>query len=654
MSAQPRAAVSALGWGTAAPPGPVVGGPRDRPAAGALPTNIDRFRELVWQPLAAADASRRRWLAALAAFELLRHGAAEPGGVVRANGRRIAAMLGVAETTWCRSTREGQTGYAPLLAAAGLLARGLRLSEDWDRYRLPAWEALQHRAPDATLQGRFVYTHRPAFRATVVRWRLTGVSLAALGAWSLLRYCHARWDTAELGLCDAAIARVLGVKAHTWHGWAGELAGCGALQRLRPARGSGWRLPCYFVLRTGCGLDEALTQPAPGDARNGQVHARAAVQLHATSADPHATPAAGLCYSRAREDPVEDGGEKEPPDGDVERTLERLAAVAGDAWQQQQVRASTTLRARCAALLERTGWSPQRLAAELTARELRSAREPVRVLAHRARSLLNATPAAEPRAPTPARRTDAPLAHEAHDHRGQATSALCDSATAPLGELDALDLQTRQELLAVARARLRRIGLPRGGRDFPDHHPLLRGEALNLLHGTATQATDMLDASTTAGAESRLASTEPAAPDAGVTPQPPASDPAVAEPRPGDACPPKPVADAAQVASTSRALPDAQPSDAHDAAQTARSLSRACRHGGCRRARRSRTHRPARQTRQRSLRRSRPAGRWTVSGRRGASRVAARPRSRGPPAPPSVLPPPTWGASQTRGRRDAG
>lgn len=293
----PTDPATAQGW--PAPLSPLVGSPRDRPQAGALPTDVDRFRELVWEALATIDPSGRRWLAALGGFELLRHGAAEPSGILHATGRSIASMLGIAETTWCRSTRQGQAGHGPLLEAAGLLVR-----EDWERYRLPAWESLQNRAPDATLRGRFVYTHRPTFRDTVVRWRLAGVRVAALGAWSLLRYCHTRWDTAELPLCDAAIARQLGVKPHTWAAWASELAGCGALQRLRPTPGSGYRLPLYFVLRTGRGLDQALAGPVDSvvDERSGARvdPAEAAVQLHATSADPHAEPAAGLSEVRAR------------------------------------------------------------------------------------------------------------------------------------------------------------------------------------------------------------------------------------------------------------------------------------------------------------------------------------------------------------------
>ncbi|MEX2620499.1 MAG: hypothetical protein WD250_09795 [Egibacteraceae bacterium] len=337
------AATDLFAPGRSAPPGRLVGGPWDRPTAGALPTDVDRFRQLVWQPLAAADPGGRRWLAALGAFELLRHGAAEPNGVLHATSRSITAMLGVAETTWCRPTRTGQTGYGPLLEDAGLLVR-----RGWDRYRLPGWQALQNRAGDATLRGRFVYTHRPTFRATVVAWRGNGVRLAALGAWSLLRYCHTRWDTAEMALCDAAVARHLGVKAHTWAGWADQLTACGALERL-PGPAQGWRLPLYFVLRTGHGCDTAPTETTTGDARNGQVLAGTAVQLLASSADPPAKPAAGLCCSRARQDPGVDGeGQEQQPAGDVERTLGRLAALAGDGLQQQQIRTSTTLRARCA------------------------------------------------------------------------------------------------------------------------------------------------------------------------------------------------------------------------------------------------------------------------------------------------------------------
>lgn len=610
-----------------APVGPLVGGPRDRPTAGALPTDVDRFRELVWAPLAAADPNGRRWLAALAAFELLRHGAAEPIGVLHATSRSVAAMLGIAETTWCRNTRAGQSGYGPLLEAAGLLVR-----TDWDRYRLPAWQTLQNRAGDATLNGRFVYTHRPTFRGTVIRWRLTGVSLAALGAWSLLRYCHTRWDTAELALCDTAVARLLGVKAHTWAGWADQLAACRALERL-PGPAAGWRLPLYFVLRTGRGCHDTLTATATGDARNEQVHARTAVQLHASSADPPAKPAAALCSTRAREDPGVDGeGQEQQPGDDVERTLERLAALAGDAWQQQQIRTSTTLGARCTTLLARTGWSPQRLAAELTRRELRTAAEPVRVLAYRARILLETAPAGDRPPPALAAPTAAARAPEGPEQHAPSVGASTGPQTPALGELDALDPPTRRGLLEAARARLRRIGLPRGGGDFADDHPLLRSEALNLLHQAAPPETDVtVPSPDTPGNRPRRRSAEPAVPAGETATQPPADEPAASDTRPGDDCQPtpgEPVADDVPAPSTS---PAAQPETGHDAGQPARPPPRSPRPRPCRQPRRA-DLRHAEHGGQYGPRPSPPRETSPFSARNGASQNASRPRGRDPPA----------------------
>jgi hypothetical protein len=155
------------------------------------------------------------------------------------------------------------------------------------------------------------------------------------------------------------------------------------------------------------------------------------------------------------------------------------------------VRASATLRARCAELLARTGWSPQRLAAELRRRELRTACEPVRVLAYRARILLETAPTAQ-RAAAAAAQAVAPTPRQEHDHAPHAIEPAHEGQTRHATELDALDEQARYKLLEAARARLRRIGLPRNG-DFPDDHPLLRGEALNLLRADPLRATDRAD-----------------------------------------------------------------------------------------------------------------------------------------------------------------
>lgn len=62
-----------------------------------------------------------------------------------------------------------------------------------------------------------------------------------------------------MALCDAAVARHLGVKAHTWARWADQLAACQALERL-PGPAPRWRLPLYFVVRTGHGCDTAATE----------------------------------------------------------------------------------------------------------------------------------------------------------------------------------------------------------------------------------------------------------------------------------------------------------------------------------------------------------------------------------------------------------
>lgn len=154
----------------------------------------------------------------------------------------------------------------------------------------------------------------------------------------------------------------------------------------------------------------------------------------------------------AREDPVEDGGVQEHPGSDVERTLDHLAAAAGDAWQQEQVRASATLRARCAELLARTGWSPQRLAAELCRRELRTACEPVRVLAYRARILLETAPTAQ-RAAAAAAQAVAPTPRQEHDHAPHATEPAHEGQTRHATELEAM-------LAGIARYSARRSATP--------------------------------------------------------------------------------------------------------------------------------------------------------------------------------------------------
>lgn len=287
------------------------------------------------------------------------------------------------------------------------------------------------------------------------------------------------------------------------------------------------------------------------------------------------------------------------------------------------MRASATLRARCRELLERTGWSPTRLAAELSRRELRTAREPVRVLAYRARALLDAAPTTEHAA------AEAPQAVAArppgeHDHAPQATEPAHEPNTpATATELDALDEQARSKLLEAARARLRRIGLPRSG-DFSDDHPLLRGEALNLLRGDTPTPTDQPAASPDcawqAGVELASAGDQTAAQrQAGDPEGPGAQFEGVRAQEPGEAPPAEPLASAEIRAGDARATP--RPGRYH---------TRRSRHEGGRRRSARHVHRTPDQPR-RSLRPSRTTGFRTGRGR--TPRVASRPRSRDPPRP---------------------
>lgn len=400
------------------------GHPRDRVDGDALPTDVARFQDLVCVPLKAADPSGQRWLAALGAFELLRHGAAEAGKLF-ATSKTITQLLGIAASTWQRTVKGNAVGYGPLLGAAGLLRR-----DDWDVHSIPSWQALQNRAPDKTLQGRFVYTHRPTFRATVVRWRLEGVSLAAIGAWSLLRYSETRWETGELPLCDAQIARRLGIKHHTWASYAAELTAQGALLRDGSGAGSTWRLPLYFVLRTGRDADAAA---GAQHSRHVQLSADSAVQESAHSASPDADSAGRFAMDPARVEPPRDPAVQEHPAAtDVDRAITALAELAGDAFQRRQVRDSAVLRQRLQRIQELTGWSGRRMFDELTRRELRSAAQPVRVLAHRANLLLEQQvppkasaprPCPSPQGPTPSADRDTPytawashIDTEANDH----------------------------------------------------------------------------------------------------------------------------------------------------------------------------------------------------------------------------------------------
>lgn len=383
------------------------GHPRDRVDGDALPTDVARFRDLVCAPLKAADPSGQRWLAALGAFELLRHGAAE-AGTLFATSKTITQLLGIAASTWQRTVKGDAVGYGPLLQTAGLLRR-----DGWDVHSIPSWQALQNRAPDKTLQGRFVYTHRPTFRATVVRWRLQGVSLAAIGAWSVLRYCETRWETGELPLCDAEIARLLGIKQHTWASYAAELTAHGALVRDGSGAGSTWRLPLYFVLRTGRDLDAAA-----GDepSRDVQLSADSAVQESAHSASPDADSAGRFAMDPARvEAPRDPAVQEHPAATDIDRAITALAELAGDAFQRRQVRDSAVLRQRLQRIQELTGWSGRRMVDELTRRELRSAAQPVRVLAHRAKLLLEQHSPPKSSAPRPPPSPQGPTPPAGHD-----------------------------------------------------------------------------------------------------------------------------------------------------------------------------------------------------------------------------------------------
>jgi hypothetical protein len=96
---------------------------------------------------------------------------------------------------------------------------------------------------------------------------------------------------------------------------------------------------------------------------------------------------------------------------------------------------------------------------------------------------------------------------------------------------------------------LRRIGMPRTG-DLPDHHPLLRGDALNLLHASTGPA-DTTDASTTAAAGSTRPLIAEAAGDADIAVQPTVSDPDGDQSAPGDTHAAEPVWEARDAGATS-------------------------------------------------------------------------------------------------------
>lgn len=286
----------------------------------------------------------------------------------------------------------------------------------------------------------------------------------------------------------------------------------------------------------------------------------------------------------------------------------------------------------CSALLARTGWSPQRLAAELTRRELRTATQPVRVLAYRARVLLETAPAGHRPPPEPAS-----PARTAHPPEGQQPDAPpADASTGPqipaVGELDALDPATRRGLLEAARARLRRIGLSRGGGDFPDHHPLLRGEAVNLLHQAATPETGATGpAPDTPGSPSQGRTGEPVLSAADTALHRPARDHGATHTRPGNGREPTPGDQtAADVAPTPAASAAAQPARAQAAGRPPRPNSPP-RHRVCHHAH-SADLRHAAQAVQDRPPPSPPAATSPASARSGASQDASRPRGRDPPA----------------------
>lgn len=113
---------------------------------------------------------------------------------------------------------------------------------------------------------------------------------------------------------------------------------------------------------------------------------------------------------RARvETPQDPAVEENPAATDVDRAINALAELAGDAFQRPQVRGSVVLRQRLQRIQELTGWSGRRMFDELTRRELRSAAQPVRVLAHRAKLLLEQDAPSKATAPRPPPSPQSPI-----------------------------------------------------------------------------------------------------------------------------------------------------------------------------------------------------------------------------------------------------